>query len=262
MKEQLADSRRTSWIGKEIFYASVLDSTNTKAKQLAEQAYPAGTVVIAERQEAGRGRTGRSWDSPAGEGIFMTLLLRPAVKPDCASMLTLVAALAVTAAIRKCTGKNVGIKWPNDIVMNGKKVCGILTEMAVKENAIDYVVVGIGINVLNVSFSKELAQLATSLYLETGEYFERAVLIEEVWEQFEYYYEQFLKTMDLSRLAEEYEAQLVNKDQRVRVLDPKEPFEGNAVGITERGELLVDTGEGRKIVASGEVSVRGIYGYV
>lgn len=262
MKERLLSIRKTKWIGNEILYLPVIDSTNTRAKQLAEEGYPSGTVVIAERQDAGRGRRGRTWESPDGDGIFMTFLLRPDIKPDNASMLTLVAALAVAAAIRKCTGRAAGIKWPNDIVMNGKKVCGILTEMSTQMDYVNHVVVGIGINVYNEAFPEELSQMATSLYLETRERFERETLIEEVWEQFEHYYEIFEQTQDLSGLVKEYEAHLVNMHQSVRVLDPKEPFEGKAMGITARGELIVDTWESRRLVSAGEVSVRGVYGYV
>lgn len=262
MKERLLSIRQTKWVGNELFYTPVIDSTNTKAKQLAEEGYPNGTVVIAERQNTGRGRRGRTWESPEGEGIFMTLMLRPMIKPDNASMLTLVAALAVAAAIRKCTGKAAGIKWPNDIVMNGKKVCGILTEMSTQADYVNHIVAGIGINVYNETFPEEIMQMATSLYLETGKRFERELLIEEVWEQFEHYYEIFIKTQDLSGLVKEYEAHLVNMHQGVRVLDPREPFEGKAMGITARGELIVDTWESRRLVSAGEVSVRGVYGYV
>lgn len=262
MKEHLLSIRKTKWVGSEIFYAPVIDSTNTKAKQLAEEGCPTGTVVVAEQQKAGRGRRGRSWASPDGAGIFMTLVLRPDIKPNNASMLTLVAALAVSSAICRCTGRTAGIKWPNDIVMNGKKVCGILTEMSAQVDYVNYVVVGIGINVYNESFLEEISQIATSLYLETKEHFERETLMEVVWEQFEHYYEIFLETEDLSGLVKEYETHLVNTHQSVRVLDPKEPFEGKAMGITSRGELIVDTGESRRFVSAGEVSVRGIYGYV
>lgn len=261
-ESELKSIRRTEWIGEEIFYFPVIDSTNTKAKQLAEEGYPAGTLVIAEQQDAGRGRRGRSWESPRGSGIFMTLMLKPDIRPDNASMLTLVAALAVAEAIRKCTKRPAGIKWPNDIVMNGKKVCGILTEMSAQVDYVNHVVIGIGINVHNESFPEEMADRATSLYLETGEHCNRAALMEEVWEQFERYYEIFLQTEDLSGLVKEYEAHLVNMRQIVKVLDPKEPFEGKAMGITARGELMVDTWESRRLVAAGEVSVRGVYGYV
>lgn len=261
-EKELKSIRHTEWVGEKICYFPVVDSTNTKAKQLAEEGYPAGTLVVAEKQEAGRGRRGRSWESPQGTGVFMTLLLKPEIEPNNASMLTLVAALAVSAAISKQTGRVAAIKWPNDIVMNGKKVCGILTEMSAQIDYVNHIVIGIGINVHNESFPEELSEMATSLYLETGEHLNRAALIEEIWENFERYYAIFLETEDLGGLVREYDAHLVNRNQVVKVLDPKEPFEGMARGITARGELIVDTWESRRLVSAGEVSVRGVYGYV
>lgn len=261
-EDELKSIRRTEWVGQEIFYFPVIDSTNTKAKQLAEEGYPSGTLVVAEQQDAGRGRRGRNWESPRGTGIFMTLMLKPEINPNNASMLTLVAALAVSSAITKCTGRPAGIKWPNDIVMNGKKVCGILTEMSAQFDYVNHIVIGIGINVHNESFPEEISHMATSLYLETKEHVNRASLIEEIWEQFEHYYAIFHETEDLSGLVREYDAHLVNMHQIVKVLDPKEPFEGKAMGISPRGELIVDTWESRRLVSSGEVSVRGLYGYV
>lgn len=261
-ESELQSIRKTNWAGREIFYYDVIDSTNIKAKQLAEEGHPAGTLVVAEKQETGRGRRGRSWDAPAGSGIYMTLVLKPEINPNNASMLTLVAALAVAGGITKCTGTQAGIKWPNDIVMEGKKVCGILTEMSAQFDYVNHIVVGIGINVHNEHFPKEIEEMATSIYLQTGEHINRATLIEEILEQFEHYYAIYLKTEDLSGLVKEYNAGLVNMNKNVRVLDPKEPFEGKAMGINERGELIVDTWESRKLVSSGEVSVRGIYGYV
>lgn len=261
-ESELQSIRKTNWAGREIFYYDVIDSTNIKAKQLAEEGHPAGTLVVAEKQETGRGRRGRSWDAPAGSGIYMTLVLKPEINPNNASMLTLVAALAVAGGITKCTGTQAGIKWPNDIVMEGKKVCGILTEMSAQFDYVNHIVVGIGINVHNEHFPKEIEEMATSIYLQTGEHINRAALIEEILEQFEHYYAIYLKTEDLSGLVKEYNAALVNMNKNVRVLDPKEPFEGKAMGINERGELIVDTWESRKLVSSGEVSVRGIYGYV
>lgn len=261
-EDELKSIRKTEWVGEEIFYFPVIDSTNTKAKQLAEEGYPSGTLVVAEQQDAGRGRRGRNWESPRGAGIFMTLMLKPEINPNNASMLTLVAALAVSAGITKFTGRPAGIKWPNDIVMNGKKVCGILTEMSAQFDYVNHIVIGIGINVHNECFPEEISQMATSLYLETKEHVNRAELMEEIWEQFEHYYAIFFETEDLSGLIREYDAHLVNMHQIVKVLDPKEPFEGKAMGITSRGELIVDTWESRKLVSSGEVSVRGLYGYV
>ena len=253
----------TEWVAKEVLYFDTIDSTNTKAQELAEKGYQSGTLVVADKQESGKGRRGRSWVSPSGTGIFMTLMIKPDINPNNASMLTLVAALAVAKAITSVTGEEALIKWPNDIVVNGKKVCGILTEMNAQFDYINHIVVGIGINVHNESFPEEISQMASSLMIEAGgKRFHRAQIIAETMAYFEQYYDTFLKTQDLSALVREYDELLVNRNKSVRVLDPKEPFDGKAMGITPKGELIVDTWESRKLVSSGEVSVRGIYGYV
>ena len=253
----------TDWVAKEVLYFDTIDSTNTKAQELAEKGYPSGTLVVADKQESGKGRRGRSWVSPSGTGIFMTLMIKPDINPNNASMLTLVAALAVAKAITSVTGEEALIKWPNDIVVNSKKVCGILTEMNAQFDYINHIVVGIGINVHNESFPEEISQMASSLMIEAGgKRFHRAQIIAETMAYFEQYYDTFLKTQDLSALVREYDELLVNRNKSVRVLDPKEPFDGKAMGITPKGELIVDTWESRKLVSSGEVSVRGIYGYV
>lgn len=259
---ELQSIRRTAWAGQEIFYFDTIDSTNIKAKELAEQGYPGGTLVVADRQTAGRGRRGRSWESAAGTGIFMTLLLKPEINPNNASMLTLVSALAVAKAISDVTGEKAQIKWPNDIVVHDKKICGILTEMSAQFDYINHIVIGIGINVHNEEFPEELCDKAGSLYLEYGRHFHRADIIEKILEYFEEYYDIFLQTEDLSGLMKEYNSMLVNLQKSVKVLDPKAPFEGKALGITKKGELIVDTWESRRLVSSGEVSVRGINGYV
>lgn len=253
----------TDWVAKEVPYFDTIDSTNTKAQELAEKGYPSGTLVVADKQDSGKGRRGRSWVSPSGTGIFMTLMIKPDINPNNASMLTLVAALAVAKAITSVTGEEAMIKWPNDIVVNSKKVCGILTEMNAQFDYINNIVVGIGINVHNESFPEEISQMASSLMIEAGgKRFHRAQIIAETMSYFEQYYDTFLKTQDLSALVREYDELLVNRNKSVRVLDPKEPFDGKAMGITPKGELIVDTWESRKLVSSGEVSVRGIYGYV
>ncbi len=253
----------TDWVAKEVLYFDTIGPTNTKAKELAEKGYPSGTLVVADKQESGKGRRGRSWVSPSGAGIFMTLMIKPDINPNNASMLTLVAALAVAKAITSVTGEEAMIKWPNDIVVNSKKVCGILTEMNAQFDYINHIVVGIGINVHNESFPEEMSQMASSLMIEAGgKRFHRAQIIAETMSYFEQYYDTFLKTQDLSALVREYDELLVNRNKSVRVLDPKEPFDGKAMGITPKGELIVDTWESRKLVSSGEVSVRGIYGYV
>lgn len=259
--QELKSIRKTKWAGREIVYYDTADSTNMRAKHLAENGAIHGTLVVAGRQESGKGRRGRSWESPDRSGIFMTLLLRPDFSPGRAHMLTIVAAMAVAKAIRTQLSLPAQIKWPNDIVLNGKKVCGILTELSTEIDAIHYVIIGIGINVSNREFGDEIAGTATSLLLEGGGQVSRAGLIEAVWEQFELYYEKFAVRQDLSGIREEYGQYLVNRDRSVHVLDPKDPFFGTARGITEEGALIVEQ-EGRiRLVSSGEVSVRGIYGY-
>ncbi len=259
---ELESLRSTEWAGCEIHYYESLDSSNTKARELAEDGHPSGTLVVAEQQSVGKGRRGRSWESAPGIGIYMTLMLKPEINPGNASMLTLVAAMAVTNAIRRITGAQALIKWPNDIVINGKKICGILTEMSAQFDYINNIVIGIGINVHNESFPEELKETASSLWIECGRHFHRATIIETFLEEFERTYAIYLETEDMEGLQAEYSNLLVNMGRQVRVLDPKEPFEGKAMGITKRGELIVDTWESRKLVSSGEVSVRGIYGYV
>ena len=156
---------------------------------------------------------------------------------------------------------------PNDIVINGKKVVGILTEMSAQIDYVNHVVIGTGINVHQSSFPEELAQKATSIDIENeklgGAKVSRAQLLEEILEQFEIYYEKYIKTQDLSGLMEEYNQELVNKNRKVRVLDPLGEFEGQALGINAHGSLLVEKDSGETVeISSGEVSVRGIYGYV
>lgn len=244
------------------YHFETIDSTNRKAKELAVEGANHGTLVTADAQQAGIGRRGRSWSSEKGTGIYMSMLLRPRIATDKASMLTLVAALAVESAIAETLQCQPMIKWPNDIVLNKKKICGILTEMALNGTEIDYVVIGIGINANNKEFPEEIVQTASSLFLELNEEIDTELLITEVWNRFAVYYELFLETEDLTLLKEEYEKALVNKEEKVKVLDPLGEYIGVAKGITNTGELIVDTEGEIRYVSSGEVSVRGIYGYV
>ncbi len=262
-KSELESSIFTRWAGKNVLYFYETDSTNNAAKQAAEEGAPHGTLAVADYQTAGKGRRGRGWSSPHGTGIFMSLLTRPQLHPSCASMLTLVAALAVSEAVELVCGAEPLIKWPNDIVLNGKKLCGILTEMSTELECIHYVVTGMGINANMESFPEEIGGVATSLFIETGKQVKRSRLIGAVMESFEKYYDRFLEAGDMSGLQEEYNSRLANAGRQVRVLAPGNEYTGTALGIDETGELLVrmEDGEIRRVI-SGEVSVRGIYGYV
>lgn len=253
----------TAWAGRDVLYLDETDSTNVQAKKLGEAEGKHGTLIVSDRQTAGKGRRGRGWDSPSGASIYMSILLRPDILPDKAPMLTLVMALAVARAVREITGEEAGIKWPNDIVLNKKKICGILTEMSAEIDYINHVVIGVGINVNTEDFPEEIKKIATSLFIETGKKWKRSEFIAAVMKYFEEYYEIFLKTQNLKMLQEIYNGFLVNKDSQVRVLEPGNEFDGWALGINETGELLVRKADGEITeIYAGEVSVRGIYGYV
>ena len=185
------------------------------------------------------------------------------IKPEQAPMLTVLMAQSVADAIQTVTGITPGIKWPNDIVMDGRKVCGILTEMSTEMTWIHYVVIGVGINVHQQTFPEELKDKASSLDLAGAQSVKRAELVAEVMKRFEIYYEQFEKEGNLSVIWERYNEMLVNRDREVRVLEPGHEYTGHAIGIDKNGELLVRRENGQvETIYAGEVSVRGIYGYV
>ena len=246
-----------------IIYFESLDSTNTKVRELAHQGAKEGTVVVAEKQTAGKGRRARNWESPAGTNIYMSVLLRPQIEANKASMLTLVMAYSIGKVLKERGYETMQIKWPNDLVLSGKKACGILTEAELKGQEIDHVIVGVGINVNEKEFPEELLDKATSLYLEKGIKENREILVEDVLNTFAVDYEKFLKEENLSLIKDEYNQILVNYHREVRVLDPGNEYTAFAHGINDMGELLVEKADGSmEAVYAGEVSVRGIYGYV
>lgn len=246
-----------------ILHYDTVDSTNEEAKRLAEGGEQRELLVTARRQEKGKGRRGRVWESAPGDTITMSLLLHPEIAPEHASSVTLVMGLAVAAVCRKQFGVDAKIKWPNDVVVNGRKLCGILTEMSVENNAVRYLIIGVGINANGTKFPEELSGTAVSLEQLTGQSVNQTELIEACLEQFDRYYELFLQTEDVSLLMESYNHLLVGKDGAVRVLEPGQEYQGISRGINEKGELLVEKEDGTtEAVYAGEISVRGIYGYV
>lgn len=261
-KKTISSGLHTKWTGKTVHFARETDSTNLWIKRLAQEGAEEGTLAVADIQNAGRGRLGRRWSAPSGTSVMMSILLRPSYAPSYAPMMTLIMGLSVGQAC-KALGANVSIKWPNDVVINGKKICGILTEMSAVGDKIEYAVIGTGINVNLRKFPPELVKTATSLCLELGCEFDRLKVLDAVLIAFEENYEKFLRTLDLSLIKDDYEKLLANKDRKVRVLDPLGEYEGTARGINFRGELLVELASGEICeVSAGEVSVRGIYGYV
>lgn len=262
-KEEILDKLNTKWIGRELICYKETGSTNNDIKRAAEDGAGEGLVIVADTQNGGRGRRGRVWQSPPGTSIAVSLLLRPDIRPENASMLTLVSALAVARTMNEILPGACSIKWPNDVLLHNKKVCGILTEMAAEPETIHYVVPGIGINVNQEEFPEDIRDIATSILIETGKKYDRSAFVAKFLAHFEEEYGIFMETQDLSGLIEEYNSILANKDKEVRVLDPKGEFSGIARGIDMRGQLQVEleTGEITSVYA-GEVSVRGIYGYV
>ncbi len=258
-RERLAGCR----LGSPVYCFGEIDSTNVRAKLLAEKGAPEGTLVIAESQTDGKGRRGRSWVSPPGEGLWFSLVLRPQIRPSITPTLTLVSAIAAAAGIEDVTGLPTRIKWPNDIVISGKKAVGILTELSAEAQETHYVVVGIGINVNMREFPEEIRKTATSLYLESGTFFRRSDIVAAVIKRMESYYTTYMETVSLEALRDEYTKRLVNRGREVVILEPQRERRGVCEGIDQNGCLLV-RGEDGKVerVISGEVSVRGIYGYV
>lgn len=247
----------------QIIYYKQLDSTNTKLQELAAQGAVHGTVVVAQAQTDGKGRRGRNWESPAGGNLYMSILLKPDFDTSKACMLTLVMAYSVAKVIRKRGFCDLQIKWPNDLILSGKKVCGILTELELDGTDIGHVVIGVGVNVNTTSFSAELTEKATSLFLESGHHYDVDSMVKEIVQIFAEEYRHFAEIGNLSYMQDEYNKMLVNNGKEVRVMEPGNEYIATAMGICSTGELIVRTtgGEEKKIFA-GEVSVRGVYGYI
>jgi len=261
----IRNGMKTVHIGKKIFAYPSIDSTNTKAKELAMAGAPHGTLVLAEEQTMGKGRMGRRWVSPYGTGIWMSVILRPDIDPLDAPKMTMLGALAAARAVWEITGLEAGIKWPNDIILSRKKVCGILTEMSGDMDTVHWIVMGIGMNVNTPSdvFPADIQSVATSLLAELGQKTNRIRLIRCICEKIEAYYERWVTDKDFSAIVDECRRLSVTLGQKVRVNGVGVDFTGKAVDIDSDGVLLVqkDDGSMEKVI-SGDVSVRGVLGYV
>ena len=245
----------TNFIGQNVVYFETTDSTNTVAKQ---SDYKDGTVVIAESQTAGKGRMGRIWESEQNTGIYMSIVLMPDILPERIPMLTLVAGISVCNVLTKMCDVPFKIKWPNDIVANGKKVCGILTEGVISASKTK-AVVGIGINVGNKSFGDELANKASSIYMLTNKNFEREDIINALLEEFEKAYNNYLEGKPFIK---DYEKLCININRQVTFVKDGEQVNGTAISVADTGDLVIKKEDGTTLnINSGEVSVRGIYGY-
>lgn len=251
---------------KSIRYLNEVDSTNNFAKKIIledkEKEFP--ILVTTDDQTAGKGRLGRVWKSEAGLNIAMSLILKAPDNTLNYSSVTLLSALAVVKAIKNLTGLSCQIKWPNDLIYESKKVCGILTEMlSIADN--NHIIVGIGINTNSTSFPDEIKNKATSLLLASGNEVSREKLIAKSISYFMEYYNEFIKITDLSFIKNEYNSLLISKDKEVILSSDNVSFPDNpyiSKGIDDKGGLVVESKDGQIFsVTSGEVSVRGVLGY-
>ncbi len=241
-------------LGRKVQYCTDTKSTNDDAKKLAREGAPRGTLVVAERQQGGRGRMGRAWDSPMG-GLWLSVVLRPELLPVDAPKLTIMSAVAVAEAILRSTGISTNIKWPNDILVDGKKVCGILTEMSAEMDAINYVILGIGININN-DFPDELKDISISLKQVKGEKVSRIEVLRALLEKLEHYYI-LAEKEGFEEIFVRWRALCINLGRKVKIIGRNYNFEGIALDIDSSGALLVKALDGQiEKVVSGDVSLR------
>ena len=247
--------KRTQF-GRRIHHFFKINSTNAVAFRLAAAGEPHGTLVVAEEQTAGRGRLGRAWYSEKTTGIYLSLILRPPLGPQQAPILTLAAGLAARDAVAEVTGLIINLKWPNDLLVGGKKFCGILTEMHAEAQRIHHVIVGIGINVNHARLPKELELRATSLRLAGGRAYSRLEILLRLLGALDRYYNRLLAEGAAPLIARFLEVAPSAREQRVQVETPWEKFTGVTAGLDEGGLLLVcrDT-DGRTVpVLAGDVT--------
>ncbi len=254
LPEEIALGLKARRLRGPVHYFEAVASTNDVAKELAAQEAPEGTLVVAEAQSRGRGRLGRQWASPPGAGLYVSLVLRPVLPPTEMAQITLTTAVAVARALNRVTGVTPGIKWPNDLLMGGKKLGGILTEMETESEQIRHLVVGLGLNVTNDAFPAEIADIATSLVLATGRRHSRVRLLQAWLEEFEELYGLFL-AHEFAGILNEWRRLAVTLGQQVTVRQGPRVIQGKALEVAPDGALLVETAAGVVVrVTSGEIA--------
>lgn len=258
--ENIKYNLQTEMIGDNIHHLQTIDSTNEYLKRIGDKSTD-GTVVISEEQTRGKGRMGRTWQSKSGEGIWMSLLLKPNIIPFKAPFITLVAGVSVVTALRKLNVP-AQIKWPNDIILNDKKICGILTELSAEIERVNYVIVGMGMNVKNMYFSGELEHKATSLYKE-GYVLQRVDIVDKILYEFEKNYIDYIENDNkehVLNLFRQY-SNIINKEIYLIKNDQRELV--TCIDINDSGNLIIkDKDNNIREIMSGEVSIRGINGYI
>jgi BirA family biotin operon repressor/biotin-[acetyl-CoA-carboxylase] ligase len=240
---------------KRVYHFFKVDSTNNVALALGHEGEPHGAVVVAEEQTAGRGRLGRAWHSEKSSGIYVSVLLRPVLAPAQAPLLTLLAGLAARDAVAEQTGLRPDLRWPNDLLLHGKKFGGILTEMHAEPDRVQFVVIGIGLNANHTKMPAGLETIATSLRLETGRQHSRLELLAKLLRHLDRYYNQFLAEGAAAILARFSEVSSYARGKRVRIATTTETFTGTTAGLEPNGLLRVARDDGRtEVVLAGDIS--------
>lgn len=258
LPQEIQNGLSTNYIGRKIYYFPKLESTNIIAKEKAthkEEGVNEGTIVIAERQSAGKGRLGRKWFSPTG-GIWLSIILYPQLSPSYIPRITLMTAVAVVKAIERCAQIKGQIKWPNDILINEKKVCGILTEMSAELDLINWVVVGIGINVdiKKQEFPEDIREKTTSLKEALRKEISRVRLVQIFLKEFERYYE-LLKKKEISLILKEWKSYSHTLGKKIKINIGENIVTGEAIDVNEKGELILKKKDGELIeIISGTIS--------
>jgi BirA family biotin operon repressor/biotin-[acetyl-CoA-carboxylase] ligase len=257
--EELRKLCKGKLIGREIYYFPEIDSTNRQARDQGRRGAREGTVVLADFQSQGKGRLGRSWESPAGVNLYASIILRPPIPPKLAPQITLLAGVATANALARASGLDPRVKWPNDIVLRGKKVAGILSEMEANDTKTQFVILGIGVNVNwpSEDIPPDLREIATSLRAEGGREIPRTLIAAEVFEELEQAYTSFLREGFSPRLREEWNRLSWINGKRVTVRLSDKTISGEALGLDTDGALLLLDQEGKthRFIA-GEVSLR------
>ena len=257
LPEEIRAGLSTKLLGKQIVHFYDTSSTNNEAKRLAADEAAEGTIVVSEAQTLGRGRLNRGWFSPPGGGAWVSVILRPPFPPQEAPKCTLMAAVATVEAIREASGLTCGIKWPNDILWQGRKLVGILTEMSAEMDAINFVVLGIGINVSlqENDFPEELRNIGASISMGAGREVSRVEVLQKLLERLEYWYD-VVKKEGFEPVLKAWRRESITLGQPVRVLAGEETYDGVAEELAEDGSLLVRTENDLRRVLAGDVSLR------
>ena len=245
--EELQSLRKSKLIGREIYYFPEIDSTNRRARDQAQKGAREGTVVLADFQSQGKGRLGRSWESPAGLNLYASIVLRPSVPPSAATQITLLAGVAAANALTRASDLDTRIKWPNDIFLHGKKVAGILSEMEAESSRTRFVILGLGVNVnwRREDIPLDLCGIATSLLAEGGKEIPRTLIAAEIFEELEQGYSLFLQEGFSSRLRDEWNRLSWINGKEATLTMPDKKISGQALGLDTDGALLLLDKEGR-----------------